>query len=174
VGNKQDKKLDIRPSFLFRVTNNSSPSLGIFATSSSLMTERARRPGSLFSVVRKHCSASQKLKRLEPVRTGSSGRAVQSFWAHAFVPEVGIGHSRLIFCFWFDKLTIAKYLTPLTSTRPGRFADSVGARFDSHSNTKILKPKCIHIWVKVFYVPEVGIEPYRFSTPIVPNLFLYK
>ena len=75
------------------------------------------------------------------------------------MPEVGIGHSRLIFCFWFDKLTIAKYLTPLTSTRPGRFADSVGARFDSHSNTKILKPKCIHIWVKVFYVPEVGIEP---------------
>ena len=74
----------------------------------------------------------------------------------------GIGHSRG----YFISLSLIKYLTPLTSTRPGRFADSVGARFDSHSNTKILKPKCIHIWVKVFYVPEVGIEPYRFSTPI--------
>ena len=98
-------------------------------------------------------------KTLLRLTKAKKSKGVCSFQAHAFVPEVGIGHSRLIFCFWFDKLTIAKYLTPLTSTRPGRFADSVGARFDSHSNTKILKPKCIHIWVKVFYVPEVGIEP---------------
>jgi len=49
--------------FYFLCTNNSSPSLEIFATSSSLMTERVGRPGSLFSVVRKHCSASQKRKR---------------------------------------------------------------------------------------------------------------
>jgi hypothetical protein len=68
-----------------------------------------------------------------------------------------------IFCF----ASLAKYLTPLTSTRAlGLSSGFARPRFDSHSNTKILKPKCIHIWVKVFYVPEVGIEPYRFSTPI--------
>ncbi len=66
---------------LLLVTNNSSPSLGIFANLTDSVhlshfdykTLKVLRklqvfafsPGSLFSVVRKHCSASQKRKRLE-------------------------------------------------------------------------------------------------------------
>jgi len=44
----------------------------------------------------------------------------------------GIGHSRLIFCF----ASLAKYLTPLTSTRAGRFVDFVSPRFDSCTRAK--------------------------------------
>ena len=34
-----------------------------------------------------------------------------------FMPRGGFGHSRLIFYFWFAKLTIIKYLTPSPPTR---------------------------------------------------------
>ena len=77
-----------------------------------------------------------------------------------------IGHSRG----YFISLSLIKCLTPLTSTRPDRFADFVGARFDSITHTKILRPKCFRIWVKVFYVRDKGVEPFTtvWKTVIIP------
>ena len=61
-----------------------------------------------------------------------------------FMPRGGFGHSRLIFYFWFAKLTIIKYLTPLTSTRAlGLSSGFARPRFESSSQNKKLGTRWI-------------------------------
>ena len=91
--------------------------------------------------------------------TGPSHRSDLWLTHEYFVARpMGLGHSRLIFYFWFDKLTIIKYLTPLTSTRAGRFADFVSPRFKSHTCYKINRPVYPH-WVHYFVARPMGLEP---------------
>ncbi len=80
-----------------------------------------------------------------------------------FMPRGGFGHSRLIFYFWFAKLTIIKYLTPLTSTWAlGLSSGFAHPRFESSDQNKKLGTRPSFLFrVTNKSSPSLGI----FATP---------
>ena len=137
--------------FYFLVTNNSSPSLGIFAT-----------PARCFL-----CS-----ENIAPPHKSEKEQNSLFFLDSRFCARYRIRSLSWIFCFWFDKLTITKYLTRSTPTRAGRFADFVSPRFESCPVLKIKSPSifilgsfifCARYRIRTCDLPHVKGTLYRLS-----------
>jgi len=117
------------------------------------MTLRVRRPGSAISPAGEiKPPPFDSPTRAKPIRMGSSGLCSR-----------GIGHSRLIFYFWFAKLTIIKYLTRSTPTRAlGLSSGFARPRFDSPRAGKQNRPVYSH-WAHLFVVRSGGRSGIIFS-----------